>query len=103
MNDDKPIEQAKATWQAQRVELPPLYELKVRALDHAKQGRERSLLEYVGASVGVIVCVWLAVATGDMLLRTGLVILSVSGLYWLAEWRRRTARCRYRLPDRDCP
>jgi hypothetical protein len=63
--------------------------LKVRALEHAKQGRERSLLEYIGASVGVIVCVWLAVATGDMLLRTGLVILSVSGLYWLAEWRRR--------------
>jgi hypothetical protein len=89
MNDEKRIEQAKAAWQAQHVEIPPLYPLKLRALEHAKHGRERSLLEYIGAIVGVILCVWVAVLTEDMLLRAGLVILAVGGLYWLAEWRRR--------------
>jgi Flp pilus assembly protein TadB len=89
MNDDKHIEKAKAAWQAQRIETPPLFYLKARVLEHSKEGRERSLFEYFGAGAGFVLCVWLAVTTDDTLLRVGLLVLSAGSLYWLAEWRRR--------------
>jgi hypothetical protein len=90
MTDDKIATGAKAAWQAQRVEVPTMSYLRLRALEHKRYGRNRSRLEYGAAAVGLAVAAWLAVANDSMLLRAGLAALAAGGVYWLYDWRRRS-------------
>lgn len=89
MSDDKPIEAAKAAWQSQRVEVPPMHYLRMQAFEHSQYGRNRSMLEYLGALLGVVIGVWSLAMIDSLLLRVGVLVLMAGGFYWLYEWRRR--------------
>jgi hypothetical protein len=88
MSDEKIATGAKAAWQAQPSEVPTMSYLRLRALDHKQYGRNRSLLEYGAAAVGLAVAAWVVVVNDSMLLRVGLAALAAGALYWLHQWRR---------------
>ena len=87
MADDKIEAGAKAAWQAQQVEVPTMSYLRLRALEHARYGRNRSMLEYGAAAGGLAVTAWLIIANDSMLLRAGLTLLGAGAVYWLHRWR----------------
>ena len=92
MSDDKTIEAAKAAWQSQRVEAPLLSidYLRNRVLEHRKQSRTRSFLEYLGGCAVVGLCVWFVAVIDSLLFRVGVLVMLAGILYSLYElWRRR--------------
>ena len=89
MSDEKIEASAKAAWQTQPMEVPTMSYLRLRALEHGQYGRNRSLLEYGAAAVGLGVAAWFFLVNDSLLLRSGLAALAAGGFYWLFQWRRR--------------
>jgi hypothetical protein len=91
--EDRSIEIAKAAWKSQEVDAPTVSidYLQLRAFDHEKRTRNRSVVECFLGCVAVIMSAWFLTKIDSLLFRVGALVMLAGIFYSLFElWRRRS-------------
>jgi hypothetical protein len=99
MSDERLADSAKAAWRAQLVEVLPMSYLRLRALEHEKYVRNRSVLEFGAAGAALLFAAYFAIVADSVLLRAGVAVLAAGVVYWLYVWRAQRLTWRYVVGD----